>query len=149
MKAREDTVEVVLRSLTRWANNHEDVCAAALVGSWARGTARMESDIDVMFLVNNPSQFRLEERWVNEIDWPNTLKICSWEDKTYGVVWSRHILLKADLDDAPLVAELSFGLHSWADVNPIDAGTRQVMSGGCRILYESDNQLTLLVDKLG
>lgn len=36
----------------RWAQNREDVLGILLVGSWARGTARADSDLDLMVLVD-------------------------------------------------------------------------------------------------
>lgn len=40
--------------VTRWAAEREDVRGVMVVGSWARGTARMDSDVDVVVLTDNP-----------------------------------------------------------------------------------------------
>lgn len=124
-------MKAVLRSLTNWAIATPNIHAVALVGSWARGTARLDSDIDIMLLVTDPAAFQANSAWLHDIDWPQHRSASSWKDETYGAVWSRHVRLK----DATEV-ELSFGLPAWAAINPIDSGTRQVVCAGCRILYD-------------
>ena len=69
-----------------------DILALALVGSWARGEARTNSDIDLMFLTEQPLLFRKNAAWLKEIDWDDR-QIERWEDKDYGAVWSRHVYL--------------------------------------------------------
>ena len=47
-----------LRSLlARWALRQDDIVAAAVVGSWARRSARMDSDLDVVVLTTHPGQY--------------------------------------------------------------------------------------------
>jgi uncharacterized protein len=137
-------VNLILEEVTQWASRRNDITAAALVGSWARGAARVDSDIDLMFLVANPTSFRQHQEWVNEIQWAVIdAEIDRWEDKDYGVIWSRHVHLNREIE-----VEFGFGLPSWASINPVDAGTFRVVSDGCRILYDPENLLCKLVDQV-
>ena len=34
-----------------------DICGLALVGSWARGTARADSDVDLVVLTSHPDRY--------------------------------------------------------------------------------------------
>ncbi|MEM9484640.1 MAG: nucleotidyltransferase domain-containing protein [Cyanobacteria bacterium P01_F01_bin.116] len=43
--------KLILEEVTQWASFRTDIVAAALGGSWARGTAWVNSDIDLMLLV--------------------------------------------------------------------------------------------------
>jgi uncharacterized protein len=139
-----EKVNLILEEVTQWASYRTDIAAAALVGSWARGSARVDSDIDLMFLAANPVSFRQHEEWVNEIQWAVVnAEIDKWEDKDYGVIWSRHVHL-----DNEIQVEFGFGFPSWASVNPVDAGTFRVVSDGCRILYDPANLLSRLIDKV-
>ena len=42
--------EQIRESLIAWARDQEDIQGVAVVGSWARSAARMDSDIDVVVL---------------------------------------------------------------------------------------------------
>ncbi len=135
-----ERTNTLLEEITRWAARRGDISALALVGSWARGTARADSDIDIMLLTPVPSLFRQDDRWLKEIDWNKIgTSVAEWRDAEYGPIWSRHLRL---LDDTKI--EFGFGLPSWTAVNPIDAGTVQVISNGCRVLFDPQG----LFDKL-
>jgi hypothetical protein len=97
-----------------------------------------------MFLAVNPALFRQDEKWVNEIQWAVVeARISNWKDEDYGVIWSRHVYLDNETE-----IEFGFGFPSWASVSPVDEGTFRVMSDGCRILYDPENLLSKLVDKV-
>jgi uncharacterized protein len=139
-----ERVNLILEEVTQWASHRTDIVAAALVGSWARGAARMDSDIDLMFLVTNPASFRQDDKWVNEIQWAVVdAEIDNWKDKDYGVIWSRHVYLDNETE-----IEFGFGFPCWASVNPVDAGTFRVVSDGCRIIYDPDNLLDKLISQV-
>lgn len=43
--------------VTKFAEEHIDISGALLVGSYARGDARPDSDVDICFLSNNKEPF--------------------------------------------------------------------------------------------
>jgi len=59
----------ILEVIIGWAKVHEDIRGVALVGSHARGTARLDSDIDLVVLADNPEAFRTDGSWIEAIDW--------------------------------------------------------------------------------
>jgi hypothetical protein len=139
-----ERVEAFLREVARWASGRNDILAVALVGSWARGTAHAGSDVDLMLLALNPTWFRRNDGWLAEIDWcrvGSTAHI--WRDADYGVVWSRHLLLNDGTE-----IEFGFGAPSWAAVNPVDPGTRQVVAGGCRPVHDPEGLIRELVHRV-
>jgi hypothetical protein len=132
MGAQDRAIALVLD----WASAHATIRALAIVGSHARGEAGPDSDIDLMILADDPAAFRHSD-WLASIAWrQGGLSISRWRDEEYGAVWSRRIWLQPGAE-----VELSFGHVSWADLDPIDAGTRRVISDGCRILYDPDGAL--------
>lgn len=136
-------VDHIIQLIVQWAIEQQAISAAALVGSWARGTAHAKSDVDLMFLSKQPLLFRKNTDWVNEIKWGKHW-VRSWKDKDYGAVWSRHV----QLDSQPLNCveiEFSFGHKTWASIDPIDPGTKEVVSDGCQILYDPEGSLSELV----
>lgn len=131
----------LLEVVTAWAESRSDILGLALVGSWARDTASPDSDIDLVLLTPNPGVFRISTTWLTEIQWPKLgLSVQSCRDAKYGVVWSRHVKLSDGM-----VIEFSFGFPSWAATCPCDAGTRSVVSRGCRVLFDPAGLLQMVV----
>ena len=87
-----ENLETILAKITQWAARCHDIMAVALVGSYARGTARADSDIDLMFLTYKPSCFRQNTSWMEKINLG--AKIDKWKDANYGEVWSRNVYLE-------------------------------------------------------
>jgi uncharacterized protein len=139
-----EKVSSILTYVVEWAAYRTDICAVALVGSWARGTARPNSDIDLMLLTPNPKGFRDDEKWINELNWEDVgFEINGWKDKDYGLVWSRHVYLEDGTE-----IEFSFGSPSWASTTPIDRDTFRVISDGCRVLHDPKNLLAELLAEI-
>jgi uncharacterized protein len=129
--------------ILRWAKGRDDILSLSLVGSWARCQAREDSDVDLIVLVLDPKRFKLET-WISEINWRACgANILRWEDKEYGVVWSRHIFLEPAME-----VELTFATVSWASIDPIDSGTRQSVQRGCRILHDPHRLMSRLLAAL-
>jgi 8-oxo-dGTP pyrophosphatase MutT (NUDIX family)/predicted nucleotidyltransferase len=143
-KMTEDRVESILAEITHWAARRGNLCAVALVGSWARGAARDDSDIDLVLLTPDPLWFRQNDGWLDEIDWRSIgSTIARWRDADYGLIWSRHLLLADGTE-----IEFGFGPLVWASVEPVDAGTFQVIRDGCRILHDPQGMLQTLIIKV-
>jgi uncharacterized protein len=134
-------VEQVIVIVTEWAARNSAVRGVLLVGSQARGEAKLNSDVDLMLLVDDPGRFRSDVDWLSDIEWSRA-GACpvARQDASYGVAWSRHVRL-----DKSLEVEFTFAPISWADSSRIDAGTRRVVKDGCRILYDPDAMLSALI----
>jgi len=111
----------------------------ALIGSHARCEAREGSDIDLVYLTQNPNSFR-NTAWLTRIDWSQAgVHLVKWADEEYGAVWCRRAWFRAECE-----IEFAFASISWADVSPVDQGTVRIVSGGCRVLYDPDGSLSRL-----
>lgn len=123
-----------------WVAKTEDLRALALCGSWARGNARPDSDLDLLVLARPPA---IESRSQAPalIPFANAgfrLQSCRWA--TYGVVHSAHIQLEPDAE-----VELTFATLNWASTTSIDDGTRRVVTDGFAILLDKDGALSTLI----
>jgi uncharacterized protein len=127
--ALDEIVAPIVTPIVFWASRRSDIRGLAVVGSWARGTARRDSDIDLCLLVNEPEVFRSQD-WLDDISWHEGY-VVGWHDADYGVAWSRHLQLSASGK-----IEFTFCHPSWADTDPVEAGTAEVVSGGCRVLID-------------
>jgi hypothetical protein len=138
-----EAIQPIITTVVQWAGARGDVAAVALVGSWARGEARPDSDVDFMLLTPRPAAYRADPGWQHAIAWPGAT-VAAWEDRDYGAAWSRHVFLTDGTE-----VELCFALLAWAATDPIDEGTRAVVGRGCRILYDPQGLLARLLAVLG
>ena len=95
--------------------------------------ARPASDIDLVMLTYEPTSFRTDTTWCHAIDWAAVnARPLKCKDEDYGLLWSRRLLLDYN------GGEIEFGFVSpaWADVHPVDTGTRRVIADRCRVLHD-------------
>lgn len=115
------------------------MAAVALVGSWARGNPTAGSDVDVVILTREPALYLNEDGWASPLGVERFVREQSW-----GALTERRALTSSGL-------EVEFGITTpaWADVEPVDAGTQQVVRSGLRVLYDPDGLLARLVRAAG
>lgn len=122
----------VVDTVAGWAAGHEDVRGVLVVGSWARGAPRMDSDVDVVVLTDNPG-------YADPAGWTGLLggevaRLADW-----GPL--REVRLRR-----PSGFEVEVGVVpvSWAGTDPVDPGTRRVLDGGHRIVHDPAGVLAAL-----
>ncbi|MHB8778169.1 MAG: nucleotidyltransferase domain-containing protein [Anaerolineales bacterium] len=118
-------VHILLKEVTKWAESRPEILGVALVGSYARDEARADSDVDFVLLASEPQELINKPEWVNAF---GLVKSCTVED--WGLVTSLRVYYRDGL-------EVEYGLTSsdWAG-KPIDAGARQVILDGMKILLD-------------
>lgn len=118
-------VDHFLERFTAWAASQADLQAAALVGSYARGTPRPDSDLDLVMLVEEPKVYLADPVWTRQLGQPLGQQV-----EEYGRLTSLRVWYAGGL-------EVEFGLTDpdWAD-QPLDPGTAQVLADGARSLVE-------------
>jgi ribosomal protein S18 acetylase RimI-like enzyme/predicted nucleotidyltransferase len=140
MREQPQQLERILDLIAKWVRARQDIRGLALVGSHASGTARTDSDIDLVVLATAPAVLRADTSWLEAIDWSSArVRIANWDDEDYGIAWSRRVRLNSGAE-----LEISFAPVAWAFTDPVDAGTRRVVSDGCRILHDPDGLLAHL-----
>jgi predicted nucleotidyltransferase len=120
--------------LRAWAVDHPAIRAVAIAGSWAHGDARMDSDVDIVVLVDRPERFFENLSWAGELG-----ELAFLQTRNWGVVTEVRFALSDGL-------ELEFGFTplSWASIDPVDEGTRRVVQHGIAILHDPDGLLKRL-----
>jgi hypothetical protein len=107
------------------------------VGSYARGTATETSDVDLVVLTDCPERYTEDPSWADQFG-----AIEGMQREEWGVVTS----LRVWYEGGPEV-EYGFTTPEWA-AQPVDAGTRRVVTDGCRILFDPESVLRTLLDVL-
>ena len=140
---KRDKLDEILNLMLEFAKDYSEVLAFGLCGSWARGTAKSDSDIDLSILVKDKLRFKKTD-WIKELELEKiNKKVEYFQDNVYGQVWSRHVFLNNKTE-----IEFSFADKSWADTENLDEGTRKVVSDGFKIIYDPQLILKKLVEKV-
>lgn len=135
---RDAEVARLLDEIERWAHGRSDMLGVAVVGSWARGSATMASDVDVVLVTADPGAFLAVGGWWDFLGAADVVAGRLW-----GVLHERRIALPSGL-------EIEFGITdpSWAQVDPPDAGTQRVVRDGMSIVFDRDGLLERLVEAI-
>lgn len=124
-------IQDFIHSFVTWVKSQEDIHAVALVGSYARNTARDNSDIDLVLLCKQPDQYLSDISWVKKFG-----QVAKFEFEDYGKVKTLRVWYHGGL-------EVEYGLTNlnWAST-PLDAGTKQVIEDGMMVLHEKRTLLS-------
>jgi uncharacterized protein len=129
-------VERVLERAVAWARQQPDIRGLALVGSWARGSARADSDVDLVVLTSRPGRYLADDHWTAALGDAEVVHTQAW-----GPLTERRLLVDGDLE-----VEVGITEPAWAATDPVDPGTRRVVTDGLRILHDPDGRLAALAD---
>jgi predicted nucleotidyltransferase len=114
-----------LDAFVDWASAQDDMQAIALVGSYARGTAKDDSDIDLVILTNQP------QRYLDDLKWTERFGIIKkHQTEDYGKLTSLRVWYQNGVE-----VEYGITTPAWA-ATPLDAGTREMILGGMIVLFE-------------
>jgi predicted nucleotidyltransferase len=127
-------IEQLLDRAHAWAREQPDIRGLALVGSWARGSARTDSDVDLVVLTTASERYLSDDEWSAALGATRVLPTQAW-----GPLTERRLLLEGGLE-----VEVGIAEPAWAATDPVDRGTRRVVTGGMRILYDPDGRLATL-----
>jgi predicted nucleotidyltransferase len=122
--------ESLIEKVRRWADLRDDIRAVALVGSYARGDARADSDIDLVLMCSERSRYLSDTGWLSTF---GEVATQSFED--WGMVQSIRVVYR----NGP---EVEFGVTGldWAAF-PVDEGTAAVLRHGCSVLLDRDGRV--------
>ncbi|WP_445520820.1 nucleotidyltransferase domain-containing protein [Streptomyces sp. NEAU-174] len=126
--------EEIIDRVTQWAADHDDVVGLLLVGSCARNAARPDSDIDLVLLTTDESQYS-RNAWADELALGKLIRTQSW-----GLISERRFATTSGLE-----VEINIGSPDWAQTDPVDPGTRRVVTDGARPLHDPDAVLASLI----
>ncbi len=127
-------IDALFARLTDWAASDPRIVGLAIVGSHARGTARQDSDVDVLVLTDAASAFFEDDSWLARFGVAKRLR---------EEAWGRVRTLRVWIEEGAEL-ELDFTDPSWAS-QPLDEGTHRVVAGGMRVLLDRTGALSALL----
>ncbi len=123
-------IDEFLRRVQEWAEQQADIEAVLLVGSYARGAARPDSDVDLVILTTRP------ERYVDSVSFAGQFgSISKWQTEDWGRVTSQRVWYQDGLE-----VEFGITLPDWS-ARPLDPGTRAVLSDGAQVVFDRSGAL--------
>ena len=125
-------IQNFIRDITRWASTQVDIKAIALVGSYARGSATEDSDIDLVMLVDHPAKYLENTEWTRQFGSVERQRV-----ERFGLVTSLRVWYAGG-------REVEYGITTrhWA-ATPLDEGTQQVIGHGMKVLFEREPLLSV------
>jgi RimJ/RimL family protein N-acetyltransferase len=133
---RRQEVDEVLDAAVEWAEGQPTVRGVAMVGSWARDAARMTSDVDLVVLTDSPQTYLESDEWLAAFD-------------AAGVVrrqqWGPYLTEVRIVRPSGLEVEIGITATDWARTDPVDPGTRRVVTDGMRVLHDPARLLAELL----
>ncbi len=122
-------VDVIASKARRLGDSQAEIQAAIVVGSYAYGRPRMDSDIDIVLASADRSRWVSEDAWVAQLlDEPFRLL----REQDWGPLRERRFQTASGF-------EVEFGLVTpeWF-ATPVDPGTAKVLTDGCLLLTDRD-----------
>jgi predicted nucleotidyltransferase len=129
-----DEIAEFLTAAVRWCVAQDDILALGLLGSYARDAATEESDIDLILLTTAPQKRLAQRDWLQQFG-----SIVRWQVEEYGMVTSLRVWYADGRE-----VEFGIALPQWAEP-PLDEGTRAVVKGGLKVLFERKPLLSILL----
>jgi RimJ/RimL family protein N-acetyltransferase/ADP-ribose pyrophosphatase YjhB (NUDIX family) len=133
---RAQEVDEVVDNAAQWAADRPDIRGMAMVGSWARGTAQMTSDVDLIVLTDVPERYLGSDEWLGAFGAVSVVRRQQWGPHLTEVRIRRASGLEVEVD---------ITATAWAATGPVDPGTRRVVTDGVRVLHDPEQLLAALV----
>lgn len=121
----------LIEKVTHWSRRDARVIAAGLCGSYARGDARPDSDIDFCILTPHPDSLLEDRSWISSL---------GSDARVVGPVEDYNLVQSIRAFYGPTEAEFGITDEAWARL-PLDRETAGVINDGLQILYDPDDCL--------
>lgn len=115
----------LIESIKSWASKEPQIAAILLVGSYARGEAAEESDVDLILLSDQRSAFLTDTTWIQRFGYVERKAVEDWGGVTSLRIWY----------EKSLEVEFGFAMESWAS-QPLDPGTKRLLLDGYKVIAD-------------
>lgn len=125
-----EVVNEKMELVKKWILNEESILLGLLIGSYARGEQRDDSDIDYILMVDNPDEFMLNTNWIKFFG-----VVVSAQSEVYEEVNALRVYYQDNIE-----LEFGFVKKDWLEM-PMKEATREALSGGYEVLKDMNGQI--------
>ena len=125
----------LIATVADWSHRDRRVTAAGVCGSYARGDARPDSDVDFCILTGDPRALLDDRSWIHEL---------GADARVAGQVEDYHLVQSIRVFYGSTEAEFGITDEAWARL-PLDRETAGVIKAGLRIIHDPDGLLAAAV----
>ena len=113
----------LLGQVMDWALLESDIKVLVLVGSYARNEATLESDIDLILMVDRPQKYLENRVWVSNFGIPDRILIEEWgKVRSLRVYYQNGMEVEFGHSSFLGIDLLKFQVCSYSNLNTIDVG---------------------------
>lgn len=118
-------IDIFLKDIKKWAKKEELIESIIVVGSYARGTYKVTSDIDLIIITSDKEKMLKNQTFVDLFG-----EIKKSQIEYYGACTSIRVWYKDG-------KEVEFGIvnPTWIE-KPLDNGTNKVLSDGFKVIID-------------
>lgn len=131
-------IEPFLTDFINWAKSQNNIIGVFLVGSYARNSARKDSDVDLVIITKDSSVYLKDDLWIS-----NFGSVSRVVDEDWGMVKTKRVFYENNLE-----IEFNITDSEWIRKNPVDEGTRKVLSDGNKILLDKNGILKSFLNSI-
>jgi predicted nucleotidyltransferase len=121
-------VSSFINDIKQWGNENDDIKSIILVGSYARGEEREDSDVDLVVIASNPDVY------INNNFIDNFGKVEEYKKEDWGRVTS----IRVWYSNSGLEVEFGITTPIWVE-KPLDNGTFRVLSDGYKVILDKED----------
>lgn len=120
-------IPAFLSTVQGWCEQEAPILGALLIGSYAKGTATVASDIDLVLITHTPSDYLTDTSWLRKLGDVQSHTIEYW-----GLLTALRVFFTNGME-----VEFGFAAPNWIH----DKDTLRILKDGHRILYNPHNIL--------
>lgn len=130
----------IKHSVFAWSRNQLDIKGIAVVGSWARREAQMNSHLDLLVLTLDMKRYITSNSWICHA-LPSSGVIVG--SQTLGSLTELQVRLPSGL-----IIDFGFVPPSWFSINPIDPAAAQLVRDGCLPVADPESMIERFIESV-
>ena len=130
----------IKHSVFAWSQGHPEIKGIAVVGSWARREAQMDSHLDLLVLTPDTKRYVTSNSWIRHA-LPSSGVIVGAQ--TLGSLNELQVRLPSGL-----IVDFGFVPPSWFSIDPVDPAAAQLVRDGCRPVADPESMIERFIESV-
>lgn len=128
----------IKHSVFSWSEGQPDIKGIAIVGSWSRIDAQMDSHLDLLVLTLDKKRYVTSDSWISHALPSPGVTVGA---QTLGPLSELQVRLPSGL-----IVDFGFVPLSWALINPVNPAAARLVRDGCLPLADPEGVIERLIE---